>query len=153
MRVIEFDGKEYYEVSNVTYKGNKYSYIVNTKDEKDMCIRKNVIEDGEEYFETLDSDEEFNEICALYSEVILQPLLQVHKDEADARYTIIYSFNPQNYTVSFKAIKERNPKYAIERMVMDLCEIDSYELEKWYNKYSSLRSNIYTGKWIFRRQW
>lgn len=70
MRVIEFDGKEYYEVSNVTYKGNKYSYIVNTKDEKDMCIRKNVIEDGEEYFETLDSNEEFDEVLKLVSSSI-----------------------------------------------------------------------------------
>lgn len=45
---------------------NNYVLLVNLNDEKDYCIRKNVIRNGEEFIESLDSDEEFDIASKLF---------------------------------------------------------------------------------------
>ena len=37
-----------------------YVYLMNPQDENDFCIRKNVIINGEEFLEGLDSEQELN---------------------------------------------------------------------------------------------
>jgi len=46
---------------------NNYVLLVNPNDESDYCIRKNVNRNGQEYIESLDSDEEFEMALALFA--------------------------------------------------------------------------------------
>jgi hypothetical protein len=45
-----------------------YLYLVNTEDPEDICIRKNVVKNGVEFIESLDSKEEFDEALKLFNE-------------------------------------------------------------------------------------
>ncbi|MBE6155414.1 MAG: DUF1292 domain-containing protein [Firmicutes bacterium] len=56
------DGIEY----AVTKEINNYLLLVNPADQTDFCIRKKVFKDGNEYIESLDTDEEFNQAIALF---------------------------------------------------------------------------------------
>ena len=68
---------EEYEITtlenNITYaivkEVNNYVYLVNPNDENDFCIRKTVYKDGNEYFETLDSEEEFQQAIKLLTDI------------------------------------------------------------------------------------
>ena len=60
------DGKEYAIVKEI----NNYVLLINPEDELDFCIRKNVIKDGKEFIESLDSDEEFDKALALFKDFL-----------------------------------------------------------------------------------
>lgn len=59
VNVTDIDGKEYIELDTVEVKGNKYVYLVSTNDDKDFLINKIVLDNGKEYYESLESNEEF----------------------------------------------------------------------------------------------
>lgn len=59
VNVTDIDGKEYIELDTVEVKGSKYVYLVSTNDDKDFLINKIVLDNGKEYYESLESDEEF----------------------------------------------------------------------------------------------
>ena len=56
------DGIEYIVAQEI----NGYVLLLNPNDETDFCIRKSVKKDGQEYIESLDSDEEFDQALALF---------------------------------------------------------------------------------------
>ena len=57
---IEKSGsKEYIELDTVEVKDSKYVYLVSTNDDKDFLINKIVLDNGKEYYESLESNEEF----------------------------------------------------------------------------------------------
>ena len=58
------NGKEYGIIKEI----NNYVLLVNTENEADYCIYKNVIKDGEEFLESLDSNEEFDTAIQLFAE-------------------------------------------------------------------------------------
>lgn len=58
------NGKEYYIVKEI----KNYLYLVNVKNNKDVCIRKTLTFEGEDFIDTLSSKEEFNEAMALFKE-------------------------------------------------------------------------------------
>lgn len=58
------NNQEYYIVKQL----KNYLYLVNTKNKKDICIRKAVMLDDKEYIDTLDTEEEFKEALALFRE-------------------------------------------------------------------------------------
>ena len=58
------NGKEYGIVKEI----NNYLLLVNPENELDYCIRKNVVKNGEEFIETLESDEDFDKALDLFSE-------------------------------------------------------------------------------------
>ena len=59
VNVTDTDGKEYIELDTVEVKGSKYVYLVSTNDDKDFLINKIVLDNGKEYYESLESNEEF----------------------------------------------------------------------------------------------
>ena len=59
VNVTDIDGKEYIELDTVEVKGSKYVYLVGTNDDKDFLINKIVLDNGKEYYESLESNEEF----------------------------------------------------------------------------------------------
>lgn len=59
VNVTDIDGKEYIELDTVEVKGSKYIYLVSTNDDKDFLINKIVLDNGKEYYESLESNEEF----------------------------------------------------------------------------------------------
>ena len=59
VNVTDIDGKEYIELDTIEVNGSKYVYLVSTNDDKDFLINKIVLENGKEYYEGLESNEEF----------------------------------------------------------------------------------------------
>lgn len=59
VNVTDIDGKEYTELDTVEVNGSKYVYLVSTNDDKDFLINKIVVDNGKEYYEGLESNEEF----------------------------------------------------------------------------------------------
>lgn len=59
VNVTDIDGKEYIELDTVEVNNNKYIYLVSTNDDKDFLINKIVIDNEKEYYEGLESNEEF----------------------------------------------------------------------------------------------
>lgn len=59
VNVTDIDGKEYIELDTLEVKGSKYVYLVSTNDDKDFLINKIVLDNGKEYYESLESNEEF----------------------------------------------------------------------------------------------
>ena len=59
VNVTDIDGKEYIELDTVEVKGSKYVYLVSTNEDKDFLINKIVFDNGKEYYESLESNEEF----------------------------------------------------------------------------------------------
>ena len=60
--VIKIDDKDYVIIKEIA----EYVYLVNKLDEKDLLIRKNVVIDGVDYLEKLDSEEELRKSLELY---------------------------------------------------------------------------------------
>ena len=61
------DGKEYYLVDNIVYNNVKYILLSFVSDVKDICIRKMLIENGEEIIAYLEEDE-FDTIFNMFYE-------------------------------------------------------------------------------------
>lgn len=59
VNVTDIDGKKYIELDTVEVNNNKYVYLVSTNDDKDFLINKIVVDNGKEYYEGLESNEEF----------------------------------------------------------------------------------------------
>lgn len=59
VNVTDIDGKEYIELDTVEVNDSKYVYLVSTNDDKDFLINKIVVDNGKEYYEGLESNEEF----------------------------------------------------------------------------------------------
>lgn len=58
VKTIILDGIEYFVAEELILYSNKYYYLVNTNDDKDIIFRKQLIENGEEYLVTLSSVDE-----------------------------------------------------------------------------------------------
>ena len=59
VNVTDIDGKEYIELDTVEVNDSKYVYLVSTNGDKDFLINKIVLDNGKEYYEGLESNEEF----------------------------------------------------------------------------------------------
>lgn len=63
--IILENGQKYY----ITEEKEGYVLLVNSENDEDFCIRKNVVkEDGNSYIVTLDSDEEFDKAILLFKD-------------------------------------------------------------------------------------
>ncbi len=56
------DNKEYYLLREI----DNYLYLVNTQDENDITIRKNVVKDGKNYVQRLDDENELQKALELF---------------------------------------------------------------------------------------
>lgn len=62
------DNLEYMIINTIVKNNNKYVFLANVDDEKKICIRKVISEDGKDYLEKLDSDEEFAEVLTEFND-------------------------------------------------------------------------------------
>ncbi len=62
------DNLEYMIINTIVKNNNKYVFLANVDDEKKICIRKVISEDGKEYLVKLDSDEEFAEVLTEFND-------------------------------------------------------------------------------------
>ena len=72
VNTVEIDGKEYDELDVITINDTKYAYLSSINDELDILIQIIVTKNDEEYYEALDSKEEF--------ENALKEFYKKHKD-------------------------------------------------------------------------
>lgn len=66
-KVTLSDGITYIIIDEIEIDSKKYVYLTNENDEKDFCIRKSEIENSEEFFVGLDSDEEFDKALLYFA--------------------------------------------------------------------------------------
>lgn len=66
--IILDDGIEYIILNSEVIDNIKYTLFVNINDDSDICFRKTIIKDGEEYFVGLDDEEEFKKILLKFAQ-------------------------------------------------------------------------------------
>ena len=67
-RVVLEDGIEYIVVDKIRYSHFSYVYLANANDEDDICVRKEILENGDCLLVGLSSDEEVENALKLYVE-------------------------------------------------------------------------------------
>ena len=60
INTVEIDGKDYDEIDIITINNIKYAFLVDSNDNTNLLIQKIVIKNNKEYYEPLDSKEEFD---------------------------------------------------------------------------------------------
>ena len=75
VETIKINDKEYFLVDSIIKGENKYHYFLNENYINDIYILKDKIENGEKYFVSLDTENEFNQALILF--------YQKHKDELE----------------------------------------------------------------------
>lgn len=60
------DNLEYAEIEKINYNNNTYYLLVQTNNPQNICVRKLLIENNEEYIVGLDTKEEFDTIINLF---------------------------------------------------------------------------------------
>lgn len=63
---ITIDNVKYSEVDTITYNNNNYVFFADLDNPENFCIRKLVKENEEEFFEGLNSKEEFDTLLNLF---------------------------------------------------------------------------------------
>lgn len=64
--IVLDNGLEYYIILNLEIDGNTYTLFSNVNDEKDIKIRKIVIENGESYYDGINDEEELKKVITLF---------------------------------------------------------------------------------------
>jgi len=72
--IILDDGLEYVIVKQLTIDDIEYTLFANVNDPEDICFRKTVEKDGEEYFTGLDNEKEVDLILSKFSKYLLENL-------------------------------------------------------------------------------
>lgn len=70
--IVLEDNIEYAIIKEMIIDGTLYTLLANINDEKDICFRKTITEDNEEYFVGLDNEEELQKVLTYFSKDILE---------------------------------------------------------------------------------
>lgn len=70
--VILDDGIEYAIIKELKINNTLYTLFANVNDSEDICYRKTVNENGEEYYVGLDDDKEFDLVVNYFAKNILE---------------------------------------------------------------------------------
>ena len=70
--IVLDDGIEYAIIKELKINDILYTLFANVDDCKDICYRKTIIEDDEEYYVNLDDDKEFNLVANYFAKKILE---------------------------------------------------------------------------------
>lgn len=73
VNVTNINGKDYIEVDTIDVNGIKYVYLSNENDDKDYLILKVISDNRKEFYDKIESDEEF--------ELVLLNFTKKHKEE------------------------------------------------------------------------
>ena len=68
IETINLNNKEYVLIEKININNVEYYILANEFDNKDLCVRKKIIENNEEYLVGLESEEEFNLVMSSYLE-------------------------------------------------------------------------------------
>lgn len=69
INVITLDnGKDYLIIDALEIESDRYLLLANEKDDRDLCVRKVVVEDGKEFLDVLDSEDEFDKVMTVFEE-------------------------------------------------------------------------------------
>lgn len=68
VETIILNNKEYILLEKINVGYNEYYILANEFDNKDLCIRKKMVENNDEYLIGLDNEEEFNLVMTSYLE-------------------------------------------------------------------------------------
>lgn len=81
---VEIEGHDYIIAKRIEIAGTTYLYLVNEDDILDFIIQKLVVEDGEEYITSLDSDKEFDLVQAyIQRDFLMQLKGKLKRDSED----------------------------------------------------------------------
>ena len=75
VKIIDFEDGSYIISDEIILNNTKYIYLTKENDMMDFCIRKIVMENGEEFIDALDTEEEFDRA--------MQAFLQKHKQDLE----------------------------------------------------------------------
>ncbi|MGN1337675.1 MAG: hypothetical protein ACI4WW_04290 [Candidatus Coprovivens sp.] len=64
---LVIDNKRYAILNEIEDKGNKYVLFANLDDVNDICVRKVVVDEEDDYIVGLDNQEEFDRVMLLFS--------------------------------------------------------------------------------------
>ena len=72
--IVLEDNQTYAIVREKTIDGTLYTLLANINNEEDICFRKTVTEDNEEYFVGLDDENEVQKVLTFFSKDILEEM-------------------------------------------------------------------------------
>lgn len=75
VKIIDLEDGSYIISDEIILNNTKYIYLTKENDMMDFCIRKIVMENGEEFIDVLDTEEEFDRA--------MQAFLQKHKQDLE----------------------------------------------------------------------
>ena len=75
VKIIDLEDGSYIISDEIILNNTKYIYLTKENDMMDFCIRKIVMENGEEFIDALDTEEEFD--------LAMQVFLQKHKQDLE----------------------------------------------------------------------
>ena len=75
VKIIDLEDGSYIISDEIILNNTKYIYLTKENDMMDFCIRKIVMENGEEFIDALDTEEEFDRA--------MQVFLQKHKQDLE----------------------------------------------------------------------
>lgn len=75
--IVLIEGNEYIEIDRINIENNTYVYLTELSNPDNFIIKKYLEVDGEEYFEGLESDNEFDKVLTYF--------LKKHKDILENR--------------------------------------------------------------------
>lgn len=75
VKIIDLEDGNYIISDEIILNNTKYIYLTKENDMMDFCIRKIVMENGEEFIDALDTEEEFDRA--------MQVFLQKHKQDLE----------------------------------------------------------------------
>ena len=72
--IVLEDNQTYVIVKEMTIDNTLYTLFANINNEQDICFRKTLIENGEEYFVGLDDEKEAEKVLSYFSKDILEKM-------------------------------------------------------------------------------
>lgn len=67
INIIEFNNKEYYLLKEIVYNNQTYCYFMNVDNKLDLCVKKLINKDNEEYYVGLKDENELKEAIKKFS--------------------------------------------------------------------------------------
>lgn len=67
LHTVLLDNNEYYVIKEIEMNNNYYYILSNCDNNLDICIRKKIVKNNQEYLVGLNSEKEFNDVFTLYN--------------------------------------------------------------------------------------
>ncbi len=68
--IVLENNEKYFPLKEIKLNGVLYYILINIKNEKDICVRKEILENGETFISMLDSEEELKLVLEEYKKLV-----------------------------------------------------------------------------------